>query len=93
LTPYFAELGHDGWRLHYGYQHRKKVCPPDAVNYFSNKALAVDCVLFMMSALLSFLSIRLDKTTQVLERFAEIIFILGLVSITIIAVIFSFEII
>jgi len=93
LTPYFAKLGDNGGLLHYGYQHRKKVCPPDAVNYFSNKALAVDCVLFMMSALLSFLSIRLDKTTQVLERFAEIIFILGLVSITIIAVIFSFEII
>jgi hypothetical protein len=63
------------------------------VNYFIDKSLAVDCVLFMMSALLSFFSIRLDKTTQVLERFAEIIFILGLVSITIIAVIFSFEII
>ena len=70
-----------------------KGMPNDAVNYFIDKALAIDCVLFMTSALLSFLSIRLDKTTQGLERWAEIIFIFGLVSMTIIAVVFSFEIV
>jgi hypothetical protein len=70
-----------------------KGMPNDAVNYFIDKALAIDCVLFMTSALLSFLSIRLDKTTQGLERWAEIIFIFGLVLMTIIAVVFSFEIV
>ncbi|MEI7840520.1 MAG: hypothetical protein WCJ11_08470 [Methylococcaceae bacterium] len=70
-----------------------KSLPPDAVNYFIDKALAVDCVLFMTSALLSFLSIRFDKSTLGLERWAEIIFIFGLVSMTIITVVFSFEIV
>lgn len=70
-----------------------KGMPPDAVNYFIDKALAIDCVLFMASALFSFLSIRLEKTTLGLERWAEVIFIFGLVSMTIIAVIFSFEIV
>ncbi|MEI6744624.1 MAG: hypothetical protein WCL34_01600 [Methylococcaceae bacterium] len=70
-----------------------KGMPPDAVNYFIDKALAIDCVLFMTSALFSFLSIRLEKSTIGLERLAEVIFIFGLVSMTIIAVIFSFEIV
>ena len=70
-----------------------KSMPPDAVNYLIDKALAIDCVLFMASALLSFLSIRLEKSTLGLERWAEIIFIFGLVSMTIIAVIFAFEIV
>ena len=58
-----------------------------------DKALAIDCVLFMASALFSFLSIRLESSTRGLERWAEVIFIFGLVSMTIIAVIFSFEIV
>lgn len=70
-----------------------KGMPNDAVNYFIDKALAIDCVLFMISALFSFLSIRLEKSTLGLERLAEAIFIFGLVSMTIIAVIFSFEIV
>lgn len=70
-----------------------KGMPADTVNYLVDKALAIDCVLFMASALFSFLSIRLEKSTLGLERWAEIIFIFGLVSMTIIAVIFSFEIV
>jgi len=49
--------------------------------------------LFMISALLSFSSIRLKQSTELLERWAEIIFLLGLVSMTLITVVFSFEII
>jgi hypothetical protein len=52
----------------------------------------VDSLLFMISALLSFLSIRLERSTLALERWAEIIFILGLVSMTMINLIFAFEI-
>lgn len=70
-----------------------KSLPADTVNYFIDKALAVDSLLFMMSALLSFLSIRLEDSNLRFERWAEIIFIIGLVSMTMITVIFSFEIV
>jgi hypothetical protein len=70
-----------------------KTLPADAVNYFFDKALAVDSLLFMISALFSFLSIRLEDSNLRLERWAEIVFIVGLVSMTIITVIFSFEIV
>jgi hypothetical protein len=67
--------------------------PSDTVNYVIDKALAIDSLLFMLSALLSFLSIRLEQSTLRLERWAEMIFILALVSMTLIAVVFSFEIV
>jgi len=67
--------------------------PSDLVSYLIDKALAIDSVLFTISALLSFLSIRLKRSTARLERWAEVIFIVGLVSMTLIAVIFSFEIV
>jgi hypothetical protein len=70
-----------------------KSLPPNAVNFFIDKALAMDSVLFMISALFSFLAIRLENSTLRFERWAEMIFIVGLVSMTMITVIFSFEII
>jgi hypothetical protein len=70
-----------------------KSLPTDSVNYFIDKALAIDSVLFMISALFSFLSIRLVNSVLRFEWWAEVIFILGLVSMTFITVIFSFEII
>ncbi len=66
---------------------------PDLTSYLIDKALAIDSLLFMISALLSFLSIRLKQSTERLERWAEIVFLLGLVSMTLITVVFSFEII
>jgi len=66
---------------------------PGLANYLIDKALAIDSLLFMISALLSFSSIRLKQSTELLERWAEIIFLLGLVSMTLITVVFSFEII
>ena len=70
-----------------------KSLPADSVNYFIDKALAVDSLLFMVSALFSFLSIRFESSLLRFEWWAEVIFILGLVSMTIITVIFSFEIV
>ncbi len=71
-----------------------KSMAPGLTNYLIDKALAVDSVLFMISALLSFSSIRLEQqSTERLERWAEIIFLLGLVSMTLITVIFSFELV
>ena len=61
-------------------------------DYLIDKALAIDSVLFMVSALLSFSSIRAVQYSGGLERWAEIIFLCGLVSMTIITVLFSFEI-
>lgn len=62
-------------------------------NYLIDKGLAIDSILFMISSLFSFLSIRTDKSSLTLERWAEMIFFLGLVSMTLITVIFSFEIV
>jgi hypothetical protein len=70
-----------------------KVWGPGLTNHLIDKALAVDSLLFMVSALLSFLSIRLNQSTEHLERWAEMIFLIGLVSMTLITLIFSFEII
>ena len=71
-----------------------KAMGPGLANYLIDKGLAIDSVLFMISALLSFSSIRLRQhSNEWLERWAEMIFLLGLVSMTVITVIFSFEII
>ena len=70
-----------------------KTLGPGLTSYLIDKALAIDSLLFMVSALLSFLSIRLERPAVRLERWAEVIFLLGLASMTLITVIFSFEII
>lgn len=70
-----------------------KGTPSNHLNYLIDKALAFDSVLFMVSSLLSFVSIRQERSTVRLERWAEMIFILGLVSMTMITLIFSFEIV
>ena len=70
-----------------------KSMSPGLANHLIDKALAIDSILFMISALLSFSSIRLKQSTERLERWAEMIFLIGLVSMTFITVIFSFEII
>ena len=69
-----------------------KTMKPGLVHHLIDKALAIDSLLFMISALISFSSIRLEQSTEHLERWAEIIFLVGLVSMTLITVIFSFEI-
>lgn len=66
---------------------------PGLTNYLIDKALAIDSLLFMISALISFSSIRLERSAASMERWAEIIFLLGLVSMTLITVIFTFEIV
>jgi len=64
---------------------------PNLENYLIDKALAIDSVLFMLSALLSFSSIRSARSSARLERWAEIVFLAGLVSMTLITLLFSFE--
>ena len=65
---------------------------PNLANYLIDKGLAIDSVLFMVSALLSFSSIRAGRSSDSLERWAEIVFLLGLGSMTVITLLFSFEI-
>ena len=65
---------------------------PNLANYLIDKGLAIDSVLFMVSALLSFSSIRAGRSSDNLERWAEIVFLLGLGSMTVITLLFSFEI-
>ncbi len=65
---------------------------PNLANYLIDKALAVDSVLFMVSALLSFYSIRPGRSSANLERWAEIVFLVGLGSMTLVTVLFAFEI-
>lgn len=66
---------------------------PGLTNFLIDKALAADSILFMISALLSFSSIRTPQSNLRLERWAEALFLIGLVSMTLITVIFSFEIV
>jgi hypothetical protein len=65
---------------------------PGLTNHLIDKGLAIDSLLFMISALLSFSSIRSEQPAVYLERWAEGIFLVGLVSMTLITMIFSFEI-
>lgn len=68
-----------------------KTLGPSLANYITDKALAIDSILFMGSALLSFSSIRAGQSSANLERWAEITFLFGLASMTVISVIFAFE--
>ena len=66
---------------------------PGLMNYLIDKALAIDSVLFMLSSIISFLSIRAEQYSVRLEGLAEIIFLVGLGMMTFITVVVSFEII
>ena len=59
-----------------------------------DEAAALTAILFLVSAIASYMSIRLearsDRTVR-LERCADICFVLGLVSLTMIAILFAYE--
>jgi hypothetical protein len=66
---------------------------PGLTHFLFDKALAIDSLLFMVSALLSFSSIRVAQSNIRFEQWAEVLFLIGLVSMTLITLIFSFEIV
>ncbi len=68
-----------------------KTLSPDFVHYLIDEALAIISVVFMVSALLSFLSIRANNHSQKLETYAEILFLIELGSMTIITLVLSFD--
>lgn len=51
-----------------------------------DKLLAADALLFLFSAVLSFLSIRVTRRARRMEGWAEILFLLGLILITLAAI-------
>jgi hypothetical protein len=57
----------------------------------TDKLLAVNSLLFVASAILSYASIRSRRNAQRLERIADIAFITGLVSLAVIGILFAFE--
>jgi hypothetical protein len=57
---------------------------------------ALTAVLFLASAILSYASLRLDpdsRTGKRLERLADILFMTGLVALTVISLLFAYEVI
>ena len=59
-----------------------------------DEAAALTAILFLVGAIASYLSIRLEAGSDRmvrLERCADICFVLGLVSLTLIAVLFAYE--
>jgi hypothetical protein len=59
-----------------------------------DEAAALTAILFLVSAIASYLSIRLGDASDLsvrLERCADICFVIGLVGLTLIAVLFAYE--
>lgn len=57
-----------------------------------DKLVGISMVLFLTACLLSYASMRVHKRSDLYEKGADLIFLLGLVSLTVIAVISAFEI-
>lgn len=58
-----------------------------------DKILAFDSVLFLLSSLFSYLSLRSSTLTERLENLADIIFMMGLILMTISSFVLAFELI
>ena len=56
-----------------------------------NRIIAVDSVLFLVSSMFSYLSLRSEKLFRHLETWADIAFMMGLAVMVIAGFIFSFE--
>ncbi len=58
-----------------------------------DEVLAIDSVLFLFSAMFSYLSVRTPKKTARLESLADTLFMVGLAMMTITGVLFAFELV
>lgn len=68
------------------------LAPADGLRIVVDKLLAVDAIIFLISAALSFLSMRSRRTGVLYEARAETIFILGLALLAMVAVVLAFSI-
>jgi phosphoglycerol transferase MdoB-like AlkP superfamily enzyme len=69
-----------------------KLMQPGSVGVVIDKMLALGTVLFLASALLSFVSMRIQRVGSRLESLAEILFVVALGIAGIAAVVLSFQI-
>ena len=69
-----------------------KLMHPGGVGVVIDKLLALGTVLFLASALLSFVSMRIPQLESRLEGFAESLFLVALAAAGIAAVVLSFQI-
>ena len=69
-----------------------KLMHPGGVGVVIDKLLALGTVLFLASALLSFVSMRIPQLESRLEGFAELLFLVALAVAGIAAVVLSFQI-
>jgi hypothetical protein len=69
-----------------------KLMHPGGVGVLIDKLLALGTVLFLASALLSFVAMRVQRAGSRLESFAEILFVVALGVAGIAAVVLSFQI-
>lgn len=69
-----------------------KLMHPGGIGVFIDKLLALDTVLFLASAILSFISMRVPALERRLESTAELLFVVALGLVAVAAVILSFEI-
>jgi hypothetical protein len=69
-----------------------RLVPSGLLRLFEDKLIALDALLFLASAVLSFLSIRSGRGVARLEQRAETVFIIGLALLTLAAVVVAFEI-
>lgn len=69
-----------------------KLMQPGRVGVVIDKLLALATVLFLASALLSFVSMRIQRAGSRLESFAEVLFVVALGVAGIAAVVLSFRI-
>ncbi len=70
-----------------------KLVHPMGVGHFIDRMLALDSVVFLTSAILSFISMRRAASALRLERWAETLFLLALGMVAVAAVLLSFEIV
>lgn len=66
--------------------------PPSESRLLTDKLLAVDALAFLVSALLSFMSMRLKSRSARLEVQAELVFIVGLGLLALGAIVLAFSI-
>ncbi len=70
-----------------------KLVHPMGIGHLIDRMLALDSIVFLASAMLSFISMRRTAGAEQLERWAETMFLLALGMVAIAAVLLSFEIV
>ncbi len=68
-----------------------QLIPKYAISSLADEILAIDSLMFLVSAILSYVSVRHAKAADKYERVSDIFFMLGLAILVIVGFIVSFE--